>query len=219
MLPEHHGESRLGRADRPRRHRGGRLRPLHHDAGPAGRAEGHRRHRAVADAAEGPGNRGRAAAARRRAHRRRLRRGGNSGAHRARHSADGGRHREFGDGRRACDLHDVRARQEGDVPGRGRARQPLAGPLEGRAGRSRREDDPDRRLRPHRHAHRQALPRDGHDRAGLRSLCAGRDHQGRGLRAGRAISTPRCRAPTSSASIARRRPRRSACSTRRASRR
>ena len=120
--------------------------------------------------------------------------------------------------RRARDLHDVCARQEGDVPGRGGARQPLAGPLEGRAGRSRREDDPDRRLRPHRHAHRQALPRDGHDRAGLRSLCAGRDHQGGGLRAGRAISTPRCRAPTSSASIARRRPRRSACSTRRASR-
>ena len=25
------------------------------------------------------------------------------------------------------------------------------------------EDHPDRRLRPHRHAHRQALPRDGHD--------------------------------------------------------
>ena len=121
-------------------------------------------------------------------------------------------------GRRACDLHDVRARQEGDVPGRGGARQPLAGSLEGRAGRSRREDHPDRRLRPHRHAHRQALPRDGHDRADLRSVRAGRDHQGGGLRAGQPISTPRCRASTSSASTARRRPRRSACSTRRASR-
>ena len=38
MLPND-GESRLGRADRPRRHRGGRLRPLHHDAGLAGRAQ------------------------------------------------------------------------------------------------------------------------------------------------------------------------------------
>ena len=202
------GEGRLGRADRPRRHRGGRLRPLHLDAGPAGRAEGHRRHRAVADAAEGAGDRGGAAPAGRGAHRRRLRRGGDPGAHRARHSADGGRHRQLGERRRACDLHDVCARQEGDVPRRGGARQPLAGPLEGRAGRSRREDHPDRRLRPHRHAHRQALPRDGHDRADLRPVRAGRDHQGGGLRAGRPIWRPRCRAPTSCASIARRRPRR-----------
>ena len=134
----HHGEGRLGRADRPRRHRGGRLRPLHHDAGPAGGAARHRRHRAVADAVEGAGDRRRAAAAGRGAHRRRLRRGRYSGAHRARHSADGGRHGEFRVGRRARDLHDVWARQEGDVPGRRGARRPLAGSLEGRAGRPRR---------------------------------------------------------------------------------
>ncbi len=40
---------------------------------------------------------------------------------------------------------------------------------------------PDRRVRPHRHAHRQALPRDGHDGAGLRSVRPGRDHQSGGL--------------------------------------
>src|SRR3954468_23129932 len=34
---QHHGESRLGRADRPRRHRGGALRAVHHHAGSAGR--------------------------------------------------------------------------------------------------------------------------------------------------------------------------------------
>ena len=50
--------------------------------------------------------------------------------------------------------------------------------------RSLRQDRADRRLRPHRHAHRQALPGDGNERAGLRSLQAGRRDQGRRLRAG-----------------------------------
>src|SRR5690242_2580091 len=44
---EHHGESRLGCPDRPRRHRGGRVRALPHDGGAAGSLEGHRRHRAL----------------------------------------------------------------------------------------------------------------------------------------------------------------------------
>ena len=43
----------------------------------------------------------------------------------------------------------------------------------------------DRRLRPHRHAKRQALPGHGDERARLRSLQAGRRHQGRRLRTGR----------------------------------
>ena len=81
--------------------------------------------------------------------------------------------------------------------------------------RSLRQDGLDRRLRPHRHAHRQALPGDGNERPDFRSLQAGRRYQGRRLRAGRPISTRRCRAPISSASIARRRRRPSACSMRR----
>ena len=76
----------------------------------------------------------------------------------------------------------------------------------------------DRRLRPHRHAHREALPRDGNDRADLRSRTC-RPRPSRPRAASRSpISMRRCRAPTSSASIARRRPRRSACSTPRGSR-
>ena len=40
--------------------------------------------------------------------------------------------------------------------------------------RSVRQDGADRRLRPHRHAHRQALPRHGNERPDLRSLQGGR---------------------------------------------
>ena len=60
---------------------------------------------------------------------------------------------------------------------------------ERRAGRPLRQDRADRRLRPHRHAQRQALPGHGDERAGLRPLQAGRRDQGRRLRAGHG---PRC---------------------------
>ena len=78
-----------------------------------------------------------------------------------------------------------------------------------------RQDRADHRLRPHRHAHRQALPGHGNERPDLRPLQARRRNQGRRLRAGRRISMRRCRAPILSAFTARRTPRPSGCSTRR----
>src|SRR5438046_4418963 len=54
---QHDGESRLGRADRARRHRGGAVRALHHHAGPCSRVARYRWYRALADAVESAGNR------------------------------------------------------------------------------------------------------------------------------------------------------------------
>ena len=150
------------------------------------------------------------------ADRRRLRRRRCSGAEPPQDPADGRRHRQFAVGRRAGDVHDADA---GQARASNCIRIVKDGKWASRLGmlpyRSVRQDRADRRLRPHRHPHRQALPGHGNERAGLRSLQAGRRDQGGRLRAGRPISMRRCRAPISSASTARRRRRRSACSTRR----
>ncbi len=74
-------------------------------------------------------------------------------------------------------------RAQGDA----RLRQgwPMGQPARHAAVRPLRQDRADHRLRPHRQSHRQALPGDGNEGAGLRSLQACRRDQGRGLRARR----------------------------------
>ena len=77
-----------------------------------------------------------------------------------------------------------------------------------------RQDRADRRLRPHRHALGAALPGLRHERADLRSVRAGGEDHRQPDASASPTSMPRCRAPISCRSIARRIPRRSACSTR-----
>ena len=73
--------------------------------------------------------------------------------------------------KRAVEMQHGQGRQMGQ-PARHAALRPV------------RQDGADRRLRPHRHAHRQALPGDGNERPDLRPLQARRRDQGRRLRAG-----------------------------------
>ena len=147
--------------------------------------------------------------------RRRLRRRRCSGAEPPQGPADGGGHRQFAVGGRTGAVHDADAGQARGRNAFHRQGRQMGGPARHAALRPLRQDRPDRRLRPHRHPHRQALPGDGNECPDLRSLQARRRNQGRRLRAGQPISMRRCRVPILSASIARKLQRRSECSTRR----
>ena len=128
-----------------------------------------------------PGARRRTRARSRLAHRRRLRRGRRPGADRAKNPVDDRRHCQFGQRRRSRVVSDhvVGPPWCGDGPaGQGR---PLAGPLQGDAGRSLRQDRVDHRLRQDRHARGQALCRDGDECAGLRPVHLFRDDPRHGL--------------------------------------
>ena len=104
--------------------------------------------------------------------------------------------------KRAVEMHALRQGQQ------------MGGPARHAALRSLRQDRADRRLRPHRHPHRQALPGDGNERSGLSIPTSPRPTSRPPVASRSPISTPRCRAPISSAFTARRRRKRSACSTR-----
>ena len=127
-------------------------------------------------------------------------------------AAAGGRHRQFALGRRTGPVHDADARQARGRDAFAGQGQQMGRPSWHAALRSLRQDRSHRGLRPHRHPHRQAMPGDGNERSGLRSLQTRSRHQGRPGTNRSPISTPRCRAPISSAFTVRRRRKRSGCS-------
>ena len=111
--------------------------------------------------------------ARRHPHRRRLRRGRYSLAEQAQGSADDHRHRQLAVGGGGGAVHDAgagQARRRARCAGEG---EPLGRPHKDNSVRRARQNRDRGRLRPHRHAHREALPGDGNERAGLRSVQAG----------------------------------------------
>ena len=89
------------------------------------------------------------------------------GADRTAHPADGGRHRQLDQRRRARRVPDDGGRQAGAGAGPAHARRAVARAPERPAARDGGIDGPGGRLRPHRHPHRAALRGVPHERAGL----------------------------------------------------